>query len=590
MDVVKEMQSPFEKASSLIQSLGWEEGFERLLVELPFKESRDIRLELSPQYAGWIGLLNPHHCEAAFVIDLGWGSFPIAMSKFYKKVYLVSGEKAVRVCQEARIKSLGITNITYLEESLPFAVPDQTIDTVMLHFLPESLCLQKVFLQEVKRVLHQEGICLIHFENRYDYIKFQMKPFEKRNSANDNRLSPYTVMRRLKPYFNAIDLYPCTKSRYQLLSILMPKCAGTLWEDSVLSAKKRIKQKLQYHIGSTFGVIASNKAEAPSCVSMIMAEVSDLLNKKKPFTLRRLLVGKPLSLLLFVGESACPEEFVIKIPLDELTLQKHKSQFLALTDLSHEPSTEGKTPEPILSGRCGNFAFFVERRITGETPYDCSESMTLQAVTFLTKLHCATSTPVVFQENEFKEHINLPFSRAARWINNPVELDHLQQGVVTSLACQRIPLVRSHGDFTFDNLMANPSSGALTGIIDWDYSMRSSLPLIDLLYFLDYDAMWHQGKSLAEITQQRFSPDAYTSFEREIINTYCDRLQISLSLLPAFTVLSWVYCITHRFEALGSYRFPDVIHWGIPPVLNTIKRMTTPVPKSAFQLPRKGYE
>jgi aminoglycoside phosphotransferase (APT) family kinase protein len=98
-----------------------------------------------------------------------------------------------------------------------------------------------------------------------------------------------------------------------------------------------------------------------------------------------------------------------------------------------------------------------------------------------------------------------------------------------------IPRVVQHGDFQPDNILYR-EDGTFT-VLDWEYSLESGLPLIDLLNFLVFGAAYAKRRRAAR-TSSRGTVDAKTfeeCFYRQnatslsigrAVKTYCDSLGI----------------------------------------------------------------
>ena len=198
----------------------------------------------------------------------------------------------------------------------------------------------------------------------------------------------------------------------------------------------------------------------------------------------------------------------------------------------------------------------------------------MQAATFLTEFHQETSVPAVMDEAQLKRLVHHPFALARQWIKEEDRFDfaELKKNVEVHLRGRSIPLIWSHGDFTYDNLVVNKTSADPIGIIDWDHSQEQALPLIDLLYFLHHDKMRRQKESLAEVIYQRLFASQYSEFEKQMIDSYCRQVGVSMELVETLTILSWVHHLGYRFEHLENYRFPDLIDWGVGRVLREARK------------------
>jgi aminoglycoside phosphotransferase (APT) family kinase protein len=104
-------------------------------------------------------------------------------------------------------------------------------------------------------------------------------------------------------------------------------------------------------------------------------------------------------------------------------------------------------------------------------------------------------------------------------------LSGLREAIEESAAKLDFPLVWMHGDFKIENVMYDPGSGALTGVIDWELSMPAGLPLLDLLYLCTFNRMI-RGQSRLDAFRALSLGEGLEEEEREMISDYLNRLGI----------------------------------------------------------------
>lgn len=63
-------------------------------------------------------------------------------------------------------------------------------------------------------------------------------------------------------------------------------------------------------------------------------------------------------------------------------------------------------------------------------------------------------------------------------------LTDFQEQLNQALVAQTLPIVTAHGDYGYGNLLCDPATGRLTGVIDWDTCRDTELPGIDFLNLL----------------------------------------------------------------------------------------------------------
>lgn len=105
-----------------------------------------------------------------------------------------------------------------------------------------------------------------------------------------------------------------------------------------------------------------------------------------------------------------------------------------------------------------------------------------QSVSFLDSLHTATRRTELLTEGRLHELLELPVHP---WYDEDfvVLLQQLRSRLIGYFRDRTRTLSVSHGDYGYGNLLADPGSERITGVIDWDQA-RIDLSGVDLLNFL----------------------------------------------------------------------------------------------------------
>lgn len=241
---------------------------------------------------------------------------------------------------------------------------------------------------------------------------------------------------------------------------------------------------------------------------------------------------------------------------DSLAIERRRSEARTLEALAHlSHRLAGMVPRvldsfPIDSGHC-----FVMNRVPGVTLDQESPALdrvTAAAADFLIELHTETARRERFDETLFELHI-LPVLQAA-CTRNPLiapALTAWEAPLRRCLQALELPLVWMHGDYKIENVMYDPKSLALTGVIDWEHAMLPGLPLLDLLYLLHYNRVTRGATELDSFRGLLVAEDQ-TPDERALIDRYMAGLQLPAVARKALYALFFAHHIGYRLHLLSD--------------------------------------
>jgi 2-polyprenyl-3-methyl-5-hydroxy-6-metoxy-1,4-benzoquinol methylase len=116
-------------------------------------------------------------------------------------------------------------------------------------------------------------------------------------------------------------------------------------------------------------------------------------------------------------------------------------------------------------------------------------------------------------------------------------LEKLSQQTRTMLSDKSVPLVWGHRDFVPQHVFVNGASGAIAGIIDWEFSQEGELPLIDAINFQVHAIHECQGITTSA---------AYLQFLRSntrSLDRYTDRMGLDEPTVKALLLLYWPWLV-----------------------------------------------
>lgn len=130
------------------------------------------------------------------------------------------------------------------------------------------------------------------------------------------------------------------------------------------------------------------------------------------------------------------------------------------------------------------------------------------AITAVSTVHGATARPARVDEEALHRWVDLPARVLSDALRGP--LTRLVGDRVDRLACRlregllghEVHAGWVHGDFWLGNLRVDPTSGAVTGIIDWDCADKGELAAHDLLHLALYGSSLRRDVSLGQVVAE----------------------------------------------------------------------------------------
>jgi ubiquinone/menaquinone biosynthesis C-methylase UbiE/aminoglycoside phosphotransferase (APT) family kinase protein len=465
--------------------------------------------------AAWQFLL--HLPETASVLDIGcgWGNLSLSLARNFTAVYALDLVPERAVMASIRAREAGLTNVTALvggnAAHLPF--PNASLDVVVLNGVLEWVPVsfpdiadpreaQLRLLREIARALKPDGEVYLGIENRIGYGYFLGKPDEHSKLKYATLLprswaNRYALARRREPYrtytysrrgyrkllrdagFTTARFY-CPFPEYrefsELIDLDRPRnLARALYPTSFLGRLgmqvcKRVNVFREF--SPTYSIIASKTQGLDRFVDRLLRRV-DIATSDDG----HLHVTRTAAALLFTPKA------VVRLPLTERARMRMKVEIANLQSINSRPRP--LVPELIAKGQFQGQAYLVTRVFPGASgaqvarrPHNLAMILR-QATAFLTKFHRETIQEHVCSEEWLRENFDWLVDYVDKLGGNVAELKMLAR---RDLLGKRVQTVTAHGDFSLNNLVFNPQSRQLTGVVDWDLADTHGWPGRDLLH------------------------------------------------------------------------------------------------------------
>ena len=107
--------------------------------------------------------------------------------------------------------------------------------------------------------------------------------------------------------------------------------------------------------------------------------------------------------------------------------------------------------------------------------------------------------------------------------------------------------VWQHGDYKLENVILNPRTKTVVGVIDWELSSKQGLPFIDLLYLIAYNRSIRQSMRISEVYRTAILSWNFTPEENRLLNEYQKYVGISAADPLLWATLYLVHDVGVRF-------------------------------------------
>lgn len=509
--------------------------------------------------AAWQFLL--HLPENASVLDVGcgWGNLSLSLARNFAAVYALDLVPERAAMASLRAREAGLANVTALAGGnaphLPF--PNASLDVVVLNGVLEWVPIsvpdiadpreaQLRLLREIARVLKPDGQVYIGIENRLGYGYFLGKPDEHsklkyatllpRSLANRYSLAKRGELYRTYTYtwrgygkllrdagFVSSRFY-CPFPEYREFSELIDldraqNLPRALYPTSFLGRLgmevcKRVNIFREF--SPTYSIVASKRQGLDRFVDRLLRRIEVVTSEQS-----HLHVTRTAAALLFT------QKVVVRLPLTERARMRMKVESANLRCINSRP--RAPIPDLIAEGQFQGQDYHITRAFAGVSgaritrhPHNLS-AVLRQAAGFITEFHRETIQEQVCSEEWLHENFDWLVDYIDKLGGDVAEMKALSR---RDLLGKRVQTVTAHGDFSLQNLIFNPQSCQLTGVVDWDLADMGGWPggdLLHLLVALEYGA---RGRPFSEavltvLKRIRDNP----GIERDLFNSHLAALQ-----------------------------------------------------------------
>lgn len=290
------------------------------------------------------------------------------------------------------------------------------------------------------------------------------------------------------------------------------------------------------------------------------------------------------SMVLFLREKRRKQNYVARVVSANYAINIIRRNYTFLKTLRSNKMLErmlgAQLPRPVCEFSCAGFAFFVETLISGQlawkvNPSNLRDSIFREASRFSYQLQCATRSLSYIGDETLMDLFDNDVERfdfckiTAPYFYEKI-LEYIYK-IKRALSGKRLFLSVSHGDYGYGNILVDPRTGGITGVIDWDTGRGKDLPGIDFLNMLIQKNRNEKGlglfEAIVEVTSTVLNNgvlDANMSWEKE--------LYITTDILPVL-----VYATFLRYMSRAA-QYTEVFRSELKDYMRTMKYLQENVP------------
>ena len=532
---------------------------------------------------GWRFILPDLPASARLLcIDTRYGTTAIALAQLGAQVSLAHHDAVTLGLIRERAAQYGCANMesTCLDPGtplLPYA--DASLDGVVIHDInnnnsyrdnprvPKNFSFTSpAFLRELRRIVKNDGFIYLGVRNTlgYDQIRTWLKCFltGKFGAAAPRGLVPARLHRRLRQAgFENVRLEPYTMLNGVVHEII--PATGYHSTHNSFEPTERIKETLlgvygRRLLAPAYGAIAFKGAPRVSLLDRLGEQLDKsgyrARHADEPSGFLRYLALPGKAIISFGSHRGAPDNVVTVLPFTQDIINSRRREMTEIGELrSSVPALTGLLPRIYAETSFRQRSCFVISEIAGTT-IDRNVAK-LGAITARTAELLGRMTEQTLRWPAQTEHVHDIELRhifeafAQRYPSLASTAAAFAEPLRAQLSVHNCPTVRLHGDYKLENLILDPKTLEIRGVIDWEHSRPDSFPLIDILYLITYNRIMVEKRDFLSIYLHTILPRRFATSEQRLYDTFCQQARLSG---PLQETLVRVFFLHH---AACRYRF-----------------------------------
>ncbi|KPK02988.1 MAG: hypothetical protein AMK71_00300 [Nitrospira bacterium SG8_35_4] len=552
------------------------------------EDEKDFIIEklLDSRDAIWKLMLEFKPHGNALIIGAEWSSVYFSLAENFNNVVVWDIDSIRLSILNFATERLNLHNISFHSqnfEDLPQMQHDYDLIVLgnSLTWLPEyfkdspSKVQNKIMLM-MRKLLKNNGQCLIQSENRFAYDKwkggkstFNELPFITllpRTIAN--LYSKIAINKTYRMYSHSLRqiskmtrkigfsvqetyfLYPDQKNPQQLLWRNNSVPHGKVHPIERLFCRLRIGR----YFLSSITLVASYERSKNSFIQELIQDMHSKLNESMHGDIDCILFGANCFMFfLRVGDK---NGAVLRIPYDTIAYQRLTNAYKAINSLKNSGGIHYplELPELIAADSYAGQDYFLEKKVPGISAIELlnkPEKLTIlikDAAKIISEINQTCTKAVVVDDKIFETYFLHYFRAAEPYLASHRKILRKTVNYLRQMTFNRSLLfIFSHGDFNLGNILITPDSKRILGIIDWDKSEMNGLPLLDIIQLILSKYRFTRSWSIGTAVRKILLPEAFNEDDRKVIENYKHRYDICSEMYRGLLIMYWA---THIFRNL----------------------------------------
>lgn len=553
-----------DKLLTSVIKFGWEKGRNDFINILSPERAEASFSLIDERQVSWKYLIDLRG-ERILNFDTTFGLSTISLSQHFDSVFTANFDKRILRCIQSRIEEANISNITYLD------VNDKTfskfsngyfdsiilsnIDEIISSFSDESTAKIRILnlVKELYRMLAPDGFIYLSFRNKWSYLTFYEKPKDKLYSFwSMKRILDKNGFKKVKAHILSPDIkqtsdimisgrqraYRCALSNNYFKNMFFNSIFYKYFSPAIALVGYKVKTATNF-IENLMDEI--NKSET------IKSHIANTL------VVRKCLVTY-LKVILVIGDANdAGEKFVVYLPLNHRSLMRQRYECRIMSKLKISAQLSNRIPSFYCEGILSNQFYFIAKYIDGipgDSAIFSTEEIMRRTAVLITEFHGSVFENKRMTADMFEKLFSAPINSLIDALGYDIssEMFFLKEYLRKRIIDRMIPLVWMHGDLHLENVLVNPQTSEILGIVDWSSAQKNGLPLIDIFFLIIRSSTLNTGKRFSDVIIEKILAMEFNSVETSIIDMYLNFVPVSRDIIFPLLLMTWINHIAYNLS------------------------------------------
>ena len=289
----------------------------------------------------------------------------------------------------------------------------------------------------------------------------------------------------------------------------------------------------------------------------------------RPWTVHRSLRTLSDMAVLTIGPPAGASRAVVKLATSKTAARSLERERLALGALVADDrlgAWRELLPRVVAHGICDGAPYLVEDLIPGRTgslgrgAENGGADVVARAASAIAPLHRATAIGAVAGAECLAHWVDGPLETLVqhgpgrgRGGLSPPAITQVRGELHDALAGRRVAVGWVHGDFVPGNVLVDPGSARITGIVDWELAHPADLPLVDIATVLLAARMQSRRHELGRVVCDFLGGGGWSAHEHAILDGAGAGLPGEAIDGRALVLLCWLRHVAGNLTKASSY-------------------------------------